>query len=444
MLGAGMSALALALAALGMAGEPAGAAVPMAMNQQQNVSGPWILPMFKGEASADTFYTYKLIFSDEFNHSKRTFEAGFDSKWTALDVLDTSNMGQHFFLPQAVQVDKGNLIITTSKPKKKYRGASYVSGSLQTWNKFCFTGGFVEVRAILPGKWGIPGTWPAIWVMGNLGRAAFLESQKGMWPWSFDACAPWVEKAEKVNQKVNACGNLTNKHDPHSYPEEYGLNPFQGRGATEIDVIEVQIKARDEPAFISTSLQISPSLHDNLRPPIDTLPGPGQWYQGLKFGNYTNINKAYYGELGLDSLSALTQLESNSFMSFHLYQLDWSPGPHGYIRWWMDGNFLFEIPGEALSSWSDGIPPRQVPVEPSYLILSTAVSEKFSPPCEGQICDSIWPSNFTIDYVRVYQGNPNRYTSVGCNPPGFPTTEWIYSHPVVYSGILRRVQRGGS
>jgi callose synthase len=453
MLGAGMSALALALAALGMAGEPASAAVPMAMDQQQNVSdparwidpdtpqqfytknissGPWILPMFEGEASADSFYTYKLIFSDEFNHSKRTFEAGFDSKWTALDVLDTSNMGQHFFLPQAVQVDKGNLIITTSKPKKKYRGASYVSGSLQTWNKFCFTGGFVEVRAILPGKWGIPGTWPAIWVMGNLGRAAFLESQKGMWPWSFDACAPWVEKAEKVNQKVNACGNLTNKHDPHSYPEEYGLNPFQGRGATEIDVIEVQIKARDEPAFISTSLQISPSLHDNLRPPIDTLPGPGQWYQGLKFGNYTNINKAYYGELGLDSLSALTQLESNSFMSFHLYQLDWSPGPHGYIRWWMDGNFLFEIPGEALSSWSDGIPPRQVPVEPSYLILSTAVSEKFSPPCEGQICDSIWPSNFTIDYVRVYQGNPNRYTSVGCNPPGFPTTEWIYSHPVEF------------
>ncbi|TYZ59537.1 hypothetical protein PybrP1_003455 [[Pythium] brassicae (nom. inval.)] len=382
--------------------------------------------------SNTTHHTYTLIFSDEFNDSRRSFGAGFDRKWTAIDILDKTNMGQHYFLPQATQIDKDNLIITTSKPKKPYRGASYVSGSLQTWNKFCFTGGFVEVRAILPGKWGVPGTWPAIWIMGNLGRAAFLGSQDGMWPWSFDACAPYVEKGEKVHQKINACGNLTDKTDHESYPERYGLNPFQGRGATEIDVIEAQIKARDQPAYISTSLQISPSLYANLRPDSETLPKPGQWYQGLAFGDRTNINSDYYGESGLDAISALTQLESNAFLSYHLYQLDWSPGPEGYIRWWMDGNFLFEIPGSALSVWSQGIPPRQVPVEPSYLILSTAVSEKFSPPCDGQICDSLWPSNFTIDYVRLYQGNPNRYTSIGCNPKGFETAGWITAHPVNY------------
>lgn len=375
---------------------------------------------------------YKLIFSDEFNSSKRTFEAGFDSKWTAVNIRDTTNMGQHFFLPQAVQVDKGNLIITTSKPKHRYRGTKYVSGSVQTWNKFCYTGGYVEVRAILPGKWGIPGTWPAIWLMGNLGRAPFPGSLEDTWPWSFDVCAPFIEKGQKVKQKINACGNLTDKHDKGSYPERYGLNPFQGRGASEIDVIEAQIKARDEPAYISTSLQIRPSVYDDLRPGPDQLPGPGQWYQGLKYGEFTNINSAYYGEVGLDSISALTQLESNAFKSYHLYRLDWSPGPEGYIRWWMDNNFVFEIPGEALSRWMGGVPPRQIPVEPSYLILSTAVSEKFSPPCEGQICNSLWPSNFTIDYVRVYQGNPNRYTSVGCNPQAYPTTEWIYSHPVEY------------
>ncbi|KAE9353701.1 Callose synthase 7 [Phytophthora fragariae] len=375
---------------------------------------------------------YKLIFSDEFNSSKRTFEAGFDSKWTAVNIRDTTNMGQHFFLPQAVQIDKGNLIITTSKPKHRYRGTKYVSGSVQTWNKFCYTGGYVEVRAILPGKWGIPGTWPAIWLMGNLGRAPFPGSLEDTWPWSFDVCAPFIEKGQKVKQKINACGNLTDKHDKGSYPERYGLNPFQGRGASEIDVIEAQIKARDEPAYISTSLQIRPSVYDDLRPGPDQLPGPGQWYQGLKYGEFTNINSAYYGEVGLDSISALTQLESNAFKSYHLYRLDWSPGPEGYIRWWMDNNFVFEIPGEALSRWMGGVPPRQIPVEPSYLILSTAVSEKFSPPCEGQICNSLWPSNFTIDYVRVYQGNPNRYTSVGCNPQAYPTTEWIYSHPVEY------------
>ncbi|CEG43044.1 glycosyl family 48 [Plasmopara halstedii] len=395
-----------------------------------NISVPKGPFNFGGNSSYNNEYT--LIFSDEFNSSKRTFEAGFDAKWTAVNIRDTTNMGQHYFLPQAVQVDKGNLIITTSKPKNRYLGTKYVSGSIQTWNKFCYTGGYVEVKAILPGKWGIPGTWPAIWIMGNIGRAPFLGSQDGTWPWSFDVCAPYVEKVEKVKQKINACGNLTDKHNRKSYPEMYGLNPFQGRGATEIDVIEAQIRARDEPAYISTSLQIRPSLYDDMRPASETLPGPGQWYQGLKFGEYTRINSDYYGEMGLDSISALTRLETNAFKSYHLYRLDWSPGPEGYIRWWMDNNFLFEIPGSALNKWVGEVPPRQIPVEPSYLILSTAVSEKFSPPCEGQICNSLWPSNFTIDYVRVYQGNPNRYTSVGCDPVAYPTSEWIHAHPVEY------------
>ncbi|KAJ0397503.1 hypothetical protein ATCC90586_003768 [Pythium insidiosum] len=294
--------------------------------------------------------TYELIFSDEFENSKRKFEAGFDRKWTAIDQLDTTNMGQHYFLPQAVQVDEGNLIITTTKPKKKYRGAEYVSGSLQSWNKFCYTGGFVEVRAILPGKWGIPGTWPALWIMGNIGRATFLGSQEGTWPWSYDYCGPWVEKGQNVIQKISACGNLTDEDDPDSYPEKYGMNRHQGRGATEIDIMEAQIKAKDQPAFISTSLQIRPSLQDDLRPASETLPQPGQWYQGLKFGNFSRINSDYYGERGLDAVSALTQLDPNAFDSYHLYQLDWSPGPDGYIRWWLDGNFLFEIPGSALNS----------------------------------------------------------------------------------------------
>ncbi|KAH9098016.1 hypothetical protein LEN26_016820 [Aphanomyces euteiches] len=376
--------------------------------------------------------TYHLIFSDEFNSSTRLFEAGNDKKWTALENMDTTNMGQHYFSPQAVQIDEGNLIITTSKPEEEYKGAKYVSGSVQTWNKFCFTGGYVIMRAIMPGKWGIPGTWPAFWLMGNIGRATYLGSQEGTWPWSMDTCAPWVNDYIKVPQKITACGNLTDEDDPDSLPERFGLRPRQGRGATEIDVFEVQIKAKDEPAFISTSLQLAPGLPGSMRPDPGTLPKEGMWYSNLTFGNFTKINSAYYGDAALDSISALTQLDTNSFKNYHLYSLEWMPGEEGYIRWWLDGNFLFEIQGAALNKWVDGVPPRMIPVEPSYLIISTAVSEKFSPPCEGQLCDSLWPSNFTIDYVRVYQGPRNNYTSIGCDPPMFPTKEWIYSHPVEY------------
>jgi callose synthase len=65
-----------------------------------------------------------------------------------------------------------------------------------------------------------------------------------------------------------------------------------------------------------------------------------------------------------------------------------------------------------------------------YLILNTAVSPAYSKPCQGGVCDQIWPANFTIDWVRVYQeaGKEN----IGCSPPEFPTEGWIWAHSNLY------------
>ncbi|KAG3143371.1 hypothetical protein PI124_g15303 [Phytophthora idaei] len=78
-----------------------------------------------------------------------------------------------------------------------------------SWNKFCFQGGMIEVRAQLPGavtnESGNPGvstgstavraanidyypTWPGIWLMGNLGRAIFGASTSRMWPFTYIEC----------------------------------------------------------------------------------------------------------------------------------------------------------------------------------------------------------------------------------------------------------------
>jgi len=38
----------------------------------------------------------------------------------------------------------GKLIITIDK--KENHGLEYISAMLQTWNKFCFTNGYIEVR----------------------------------------------------------------------------------------------------------------------------------------------------------------------------------------------------------------------------------------------------------------------------------------------------------
>src|SRR5512145_2534873 len=69
-------------------------------------------------------------------------------------------------------------------------------------------------------------TWPGIWMMGNLGRAIFSASTNRMWPFSYDKCEPDVFNPD--NQRISACDDNPG----------YGLNPNQGRGAPEIDLLE--------------------------------------------------------------------------------------------------------------------------------------------------------------------------------------------------------------
>ena len=51
---------------------------------------------------------------------------------------------------------------------------------LQSWNKLCFTTGYIEVRILLPGRGDHGGLWPAFWTMGNLGRAGYGASTDGI------------------------------------------------------------------------------------------------------------------------------------------------------------------------------------------------------------------------------------------------------------------------
>ncbi|KAF1788689.1 Concanavalin A-like lectin/glucanase domain [Phytophthora cactorum] len=178
-----------------------------------------------------------------------------------------------------------------------YRGAM-----VQSWNKFCYQGGMLEVRAQLPGvtdpESGNPDialgengkvqntkfypTWPGIWMLGNLGRAIFSASTNRMWPYSYDECD--ADVFDPSFQRISAC-----EDNPG-----YGLNPNQGRGAPEIDVLEGGGLA------ISSSLQIAPGMPDNYRLfPVDTSTGDYSYclysYNCLTPGaNYIDVPTSYY------------------------------------------------------------------------------------------------------------------------------------------------------
>jgi len=146
-----------------------------------------------------------------------------------------------------------------------------------------------------------------------------------------------------------------------------------------------------------------------------------------------------------DAVSALTPLSSDHWESFHTYRLEWMPGTEGYLAWFLDGKKLYDIPAFSIQ----GATGAQIPEEPSYLILNTAVSTTWGFPqaCpEGCACDcfdcakpecrcslpvglcEMLPASMLVDYVRVYQLEDDERHFLGCDNPRYPTRKFIQAH----------------
>lgn len=52
---------------------------------------------------------------------------------------------------------------------------------MSTWNKFCFTGGYVAASVQLPGVNDIVGLWPSIWLVNLFLTFAFAKFHLGLW-----------------------------------------------------------------------------------------------------------------------------------------------------------------------------------------------------------------------------------------------------------------------
>jgi hypothetical protein len=223
------------------------------------------LPLTEGDSR-----TYSLVFSDEFDVEGRTFEDGADPRWTALNKNDFTNNPLHYYSDEAVQSRNGSMSISLNIEKKDDLLASWTEGGLQTkeyksgmvqsWNKFCFTGGVVEFSAKMPGTSKVAGLWPAIWMMGNLGRATYVNSTENMWPFSTNVC----DERTRDSQLINSC------KDAERFP---GMPAGRGRGAPEIDLLEVMMMDEYfENPILSTSLQVAPGVPTDERPQLGQEP----------------------------------------------------------------------------------------------------------------------------------------------------------------------------
>lgn len=465
----------------------------------------------------DTAPLFDLVMSDEFNTPGRTFNDGYDPMWTAMNKNDYTNNALHYYDHRNIVTNSdGELEITTTaedtevigfdevKQEKVHLTKHFKSGMLQSWNKFCFTGGIIEAEVVLPGKWNVGGLWPAFWILGNLSRHTYLGSSSNVWPWSLLECT----NEEMINsQALSACLGATH----------WGMEKGVGRGAPEVDIFEVQpgpVKGNTgmfkktwigEP-FMSASYQVAPGKSWD-RPGPGFWPGPDQWYRGIQTGPNTTINIMFYGNWNSfgtksrkhtsrrrlkansqspshnywsDALSYNHQLNSDHFETRHKYRLEWGlPSDDkdatgldsGYLNWYLDDEFVLSIRADNIKTFTNAT----VPTEPSSIIFNTAISTDWSfpkpcpkgCPCDVYDCKSSWeeetcgfPINFCqmlkddapkykVNYVRVYQNKQDERQKVGCSTPERPTRDYIEANLLdkfVVDGekqALKPIQRGG-
>lgn len=101
----------------------------------------------------------------QYSTDGRSFKAGEDPIFEAIDQPDFTNNAMQFYDSSSsyVTTKDGYLVISTRAEKtswnvfdetsqtSKVHTKNYTSGMVQSWNKFCFTGGILEMSVQLPG-----------------------------------------------------------------------------------------------------------------------------------------------------------------------------------------------------------------------------------------------------------------------------------------------------
>ncbi|RDB17777.1 Beta-glucan synthesis-associated protein KRE6 [Hypsizygus marmoreus] len=388
-----------------------------------------------------------LVFSDEFNLEGRSFYPGDDPYWEAVDLHYWGTNDLEWYDPSGATTKDGYLHLKLEKvddPATNHN-LSYKSGMLQTWNKFCFTGGIIETSVSLPGDNNVHGLWPAVWTMGNLGRAGFGASLEGLWPYSYDACdvgtlpnqtypgtqTPLlaVSQGDPANndelsflpgQRLSAC---TCPGESHPGPVRSD-GSYVGRAAPEIDVFEAIVD--HGVGKVSLSAQFAPFNAEYA------------WFNTTD--NYdivdpetTELNE-YRGGAFQQTTSGLALTNQDCYERntgcFSVYGYQYKPGfDNAYISWINDGKLAWTVKQGGLKKDPRvEISERPIPQEPMYIIANLGFSLNFGGIDFENI---ILPATMRVDWIRVYQSPDAR--NIGCDPPEFPTATYIETYKEAYT-----------
>ncbi|KAJ7211437.1 beta-glucan synthesis-associated [Mycena rebaudengoi] len=402
--------------------------------------------------------SYSLVFSDDFNKDGSTFYPGDDPYWEAVDIWYGSTVDLEWYDPSQVTTRDGHLIITMDSADTTPVGTesgstapftvdnnhnlTYRSGMLQSWNKFCFTRGYIEVAISIPGPNSQnQGYWPGAWTMGNLARPGYLATSDGTWPYTYSTC----DLGTSPNQTLaDGSGPAAALHSDESRKEnDFRLSWLPGQRLSACSCPKSDHPGPDPSTsskrdtdtsgqVVSQSVQVAPFTRDYLY----TEGADG--YQ--IFDNVKSVPNGYKVSAGQQAISALTSVPDAGFQGsgaqFVKYGFEYWSGPKkpdsGYVTWQVDGVQSARVGAGALGPdmGTDGsqVGRRLIPLEPMSIVLNLGISKNWQ---DIKLETMVFPAEMLVDYVRVYQRDGE--TNIGCNPSDFPTTDYIKAHYEAYS-----------
>ncbi|KAF5348742.1 hypothetical protein D9758_006835 [Tetrapyrgos nigripes] len=386
----------------------------------------------------DPTQTMQLIFSDEFNTDGRTFYPGDDPYWEAADLHYWQTNNLEWYDPAAVTTSGGNLVITLSQ--KETHDLNYQGGLVTTWNKFCFTGGLIETSVVLPGANNVLGLWPAIWSMGNLGRAGYGASLEGTWPYTYDSCDVGTVKNQTVNnlpaaatidgdagkggalsylpgQRLSRC---TCPGESHPGPM-HSDGSFVGRSAPEIDIdgdtlIPGVSQSAQWAPFNRAYIWNNDSDNMFIRDPANS------------------VQNTFTGNALQQATSVVTNTVPECYElaqgCYEVYGFEYKPGFNdGYILWISSNEIAWSLNADGLGPDNTvEINARPVPQEPMYLLANLGMSRNFGP---VDLAHLTFPTQMKVDWIRVYQEQNS--INIGCDPKDFPTSDYINTYIEAYT-----------
>ncbi|KAJ6572748.1 glycoside hydrolase family 16 protein [Mycena vulgaris] len=389
----------------------------------------------------------QLVFSDESETEGRSVYPGDDPYWEAVDLHYWQTNNLEWYEPSMITTRGGALEInlTQADPSTNHN-LSYMGRMMTSWNKICFTGGLILVNVMLPGTINVFGLWPAVWKMGNLGRAGYGASLDGMWPCVYDACDVGTLPNQTLNE--GPAGTLDSGASGDPYNGELAYLPGQwlsrctckgeshpgsvhedgtyvGRSAPEIDTLEAQIGGPDgaHVGQVSQSSQWAPfnagyiwdNSTDNVYIADPTLSHQNSYSGGV-----------YYQAT---SVSCCQLLDG----CFATQGFEYVRGYDGaYITWLTNNQVTWTLnSGGVTADTTMEIAARPIPQEPVYILANLGISKAFG---FVDFDNLVFPATMRIDWIRVYQ-HPDSI-NIGCDPEDRPTSAYIDTYSEVYTNPL--------